>query len=275
VSLRSVPGHSSISANEWADEQAAKGASMREVSAGTEISVRTLRRYQGKAGCLSLRKWWSDKRASLCTSVDESLTMTFSTALPMLVCGFAGKSRQLAVPLCSEEPQPQPISIDGTLGTTSSPPLLEQARKRVKGGVSYHLYKLIVDLKRRRFFFRSSNGVRGSLLDICMKTAAARTKAGRSRWQQPGQKPRGWRKTQKSSVEALEQEDPERVISMEAQSITQKFLVKNGDGGLPCKHYACRALRRVRNHWYFIYYPDSDDRSGYFDIAGVREVFAE
>ncbi|KAF4724930.1 hypothetical protein FOZ63_008016, partial [Perkinsus olseni] len=216
VSLRSVPGHSSISANEWADEQAAKGASMREVSAGTEISVRTLRRYQ------------------------------------------------------------------------------EQARKKVKGGVSYHLYKLIVDLKRRkpfnqlcsalmqhldartgRFFFRSSNGVRGSLLDICMKTAAARTKAGRSRWQQPGQKPRGWRKTQKSSVEALEQEDPERVISMEAQSITQKFLVKNGDGGLPCKHYACRALRRVRNHWYFIYYPDSDDRSGYFDIAGVREVFAE
>ncbi|KAF4692441.1 hypothetical protein FOZ60_013396 [Perkinsus olseni] len=44
---------------------------MREVSAETEISVRTLRRYQGEAGRLSLCKWWSDKRASLGTSVDD------------------------------------------------------------------------------------------------------------------------------------------------------------------------------------------------------------
>ncbi|KAF4649639.1 hypothetical protein FOZ61_001114, partial [Perkinsus olseni] len=71
VSLRWVPEHSSISANERADELAAKGASMREVSAETEISVRTLRRYQGEAGRLPLRKWWSDKRASLGTSIND------------------------------------------------------------------------------------------------------------------------------------------------------------------------------------------------------------
>ncbi|KAF4667488.1 hypothetical protein FOL47_003566, partial [Perkinsus chesapeaki] len=82
VTFHWVPGHSGMPANDRADELAAKGASMTEVSSETEISVRTLRRYQAEAGLLSLRK------------------------------------------------------------------------KRVKGGVPYHFYKMVVDLKRRKAFNR-------------------------------------------------------------------------------------------------------------------------
>ncbi|KAF4693790.1 hypothetical protein FOZ60_010189, partial [Perkinsus olseni] len=92
-------------ANERADELAAKGASMREVSAETEISVRTLRRYQGEAGRLSLRK--------------------APTPAHLYRCGVVNS------PECDCE---------------------APARNRVKGGVPYHLYKLIVDLKRRKSF---------------------------------------------------------------------------------------------------------------------------
>ncbi|EEQ98982.1 hypothetical protein Pmar_PMAR023144 [Perkinsus marinus ATCC 50983] len=71
VTFHWVPGHSGMFANDRADELAAKGASMMEVSAETEISVKTLRRYQAEAGRLALRKWWSDKRAGLGTCVND------------------------------------------------------------------------------------------------------------------------------------------------------------------------------------------------------------
>ncbi|KAF4689997.1 hypothetical protein FOZ60_000750 [Perkinsus olseni] len=163
VSFRWVPGHSSISANERADELAAKGASMREVSAETEISVRTLRRYQGEAGRLSLRKWWSDKRASLGTSVNDFFYCAsharlwirgeVTAASSAVVFGRAPTPAHLY--RCGVVNSPE-CDCGAPVGNTRhyllSCPLLEQARNRVKGGVPYHLCKLIVDLKRRKSF---------------------------------------------------------------------------------------------------------------------------
>ncbi|KAF4661367.1 hypothetical protein FOL47_006728 [Perkinsus chesapeaki] len=107
-------------ANDRADELAAKGAFMTEVSSETEISVRTLRRYQAEAGLLSLRKWWSEKRAGLGTACND-----------FFYCASHARlwSRGEVTPA-------------------------EHARKRVKGGVPYHFYKMVVDLKRRKAFNR-------------------------------------------------------------------------------------------------------------------------
>ncbi|KAF4673852.1 hypothetical protein FOZ60_001506, partial [Perkinsus olseni] len=166
VSQRWVPGHRSISANERADEPAAKGASMREVSALSPQgphTVRTLRRYQIEAGRLSLRKWWSDKRASLGTSVNDFFYCAsharlwirgeVTAASSAVVFGRAPTPAHLY--RCGVVNSPEcdcRAPVGNTRHYLPSCPLLEQARKKVKGGVPYHLYKLVVDLRRRKSF---------------------------------------------------------------------------------------------------------------------------
>ncbi|KAF4706874.1 hypothetical protein FOZ63_011350 [Perkinsus olseni] len=135
----------------------------REVSTETEISVRTPRRYQGEAGRLSLCKWWSDKRASLSTSVNDFLYCAsharlwirgeVTAASSAVVFGRTPTPAHLY--RCGVVNSPE-CDCGAPVGNTRhyllSCPLLEQARKSVKGGVPYHLYKFIVDLKQRKPF---------------------------------------------------------------------------------------------------------------------------
>ncbi|EER14916.1 hypothetical protein Pmar_PMAR003833 [Perkinsus marinus ATCC 50983] len=97
-------------ANDRADELAAKGASMMEVSAETEISVKTLRH----------------KRAGLGTCVND-----------FFYCASHAR-----------------LWSRGEVTPAGSAVVFEHARKRVKGGVPYHFYKMVVDLKRRKAFNR-------------------------------------------------------------------------------------------------------------------------
>ncbi|KAF4712851.1 hypothetical protein FOZ63_008681, partial [Perkinsus olseni] len=132
-------------ANERADELAAKGASMREVSAETEIS------------------WWSEKRASLGTSVNDFFYCAsharlwirgdVTAASSAVVFGRAPTPAHLY--RCGVVNSPEcdcGAPVENTRHYLLSCPLLEQARKRVKCGAPYHLYKLVVDLERRKSF---------------------------------------------------------------------------------------------------------------------------
>ncbi|EER13646.1 hypothetical protein Pmar_PMAR021857 [Perkinsus marinus ATCC 50983] len=151
--------------NDRADELAAKGASMMEVSAETEISVKTLRRYQAEAGRLALREWWSDKRAGLGTCVNDFFYCASHARLwsrgEVTPAGSAVVFGRAPTPAhlhrCGVIASPEcdcGAPIGNVRHLLRSCPLLEQARKRVKGGVPYHFYKMVVDLKRRKAFNR-------------------------------------------------------------------------------------------------------------------------
>ncbi|KAF4658912.1 hypothetical protein FOL47_007786 [Perkinsus chesapeaki] len=152
-------------ANDRADELAAKGASMTEVSSETEICVRTLRRYQAEAGLLSLRKWWSEKRAGLGTACNDFFYCASHARLwsrgevtpagSAVVFGRAPTPAHLHRCGVIDSPECDCGAPIGNLRhLLRSCPLLEHARKRVKGGVPYHFYKMVVDLKRRKAFNR-------------------------------------------------------------------------------------------------------------------------
>ncbi|KAF4680934.1 hypothetical protein FOZ60_012771 [Perkinsus olseni] len=114
VRLHWVPGHSEVEGN--------------EVNAEGCVSGRTLTRYLKEQMRIATRFWWSDERAKLRTAIKEFFSCVSHASLW--------------------------IRREVTPAASASCPFLAPARKRVAGGIPFHLYRIVTDLKRRKAFNR-------------------------------------------------------------------------------------------------------------------------